>query len=87
MFYSRTAISHHVNRKKTNLKQQKKESIEESAIKREIEKFKHVSMNELVREHEHSADDHKRQHWGRKLGELSKNTKTEIFKQFSNFDI
>jgi len=89
---NRATISHRVNPKKANLKQQTKETIPESAIKREIEKYKKVSMNELVRENEAGeltvkTTDDKRPNWGRKLGELSKNTKTEIFKQFSNFDI
>ena len=74
-----------MNRQKANLKQSSKETIPESKIKREIEKFRNISMNELVKE----PIEEKRilGNSGRKLGELSKNTKTEIFKQFSNFDI
>ena len=44
-------------------------------------------MDDLVREPEIQDSDLANKRWGRKLGELSKNTKTEIFKQFSNFDI
>ena len=77
--------------KNLNGKQLNKETVSETVVKRDFERnrFKNVSIDEFVREKDTHAEDviNKRPHWGRKLGELSKNTKTEIFKQFSNFDI
>jgi len=89
--WPRVAIPHHVRKRNHSLhgRKQTKEAVSDSG-KREIPKSKlfqqNVSMDELVREPEFS-DEVTNKRWGRKLGELSKNTKTEIFKQFSNFDI
>jgi len=85
--WPRVGIPHHVRKRNLHGRHQTKEAISEERQKIAKSKLKNVSMDDLVREPEIQDSDLANKRWGRKLGELSKNTKTEIFKQFSNFDI
>jgi hypothetical protein len=64
-----------------------KEVTSETSIKSKVRCNIPIDYQDLVRERKMSADPFKNYNWGRKLGDLSRNTKTEISKQFSNFHI
>jgi len=90
--FPRVAAPHHVRKRGSSQPTRPSESSkaisDHVSQEQQRNKLKNVSMNELVSRNSQSALGGIEKHrWGRKLGELSKNTKTEIFKQFSNFNI